>query len=113
MSCLTSQAITLFPFFVDVAGDYQDGTPAEFEEIGAKMMYYSRPSFYKSHDEVKDFYADVMPFSTETIIVKDVPTDGGKCSVYLSPMLDDVTSVIYLMELPDKTFYIGYDEIKR
>ena len=45
---LTSQAITLFPFFVDVAGDYQEGAMKEFAEIGAEMMYSSKPTFYKS-----------------------------------------------------------------
>ncbi|MDE6017320.1 MAG: hypothetical protein K2G85_00730 [Muribaculaceae bacterium] len=38
---LSSQAITLFPFFIDVAGDYKDGVPAEFAEVGASMMHLS------------------------------------------------------------------------
>lgn len=109
---LSSQAVTLFPYFVDVAGDYQKGAPKELAEVGAEMMYSSQPKYYKSLDEAKAFYADVMPFSTEKIMVKDVPVKGGKGTVYVSPMLDGVTSIIYLVESPDKVFYIGYDEKK-
>lgn len=112
---LSSQAITLFPFFVDVAGDYQEGAPAELAEIGATMKYSAMPSFYKSLDEARAFYDDVMPFSTENIIAKEVPlpTNEGKAMVYVSPMQDGVASIIYLLETPDKKFYIGYDEQKK
>ena len=110
---LTSQAITLFPFFVDVAGDYQEGAMKEFAEIGAEMMYSSKPTFYNSLDEAKSFYKETMPFSTEKIILKDLKLEEGKGSVYISPMLDGVLSIIYLFETPDKVFYIGYDEKKK
>ncbi len=113
MIAFTSHAITLFPFFVDVAGDYRDGTPEEFAEVGATMMYHARPSFYKSIEEAKAFYTDVMPFSSEKIIVKDIPLKEGKCMIYVSPMSDDVMSLIYLFETPEKVFIIGYDEQKK
>lgn len=113
MIASTSHAITLFPFFVDVAGNYRDGTPEEFAEVGATMRYHARPSFYKSIEEVKAFYRDVMPFSSEKIIVKDVPLKEGKGTIYVSPMLDDVMSIIYLIETPEKVFIIGYDELKK
>ena len=79
------------------------------------MMHHSAPTFYRSIDVAKAFYADVMPFSTEKIIVKDIPTPNneGKAMIYASPMQDDVLSLIYLFETPDKTFYIGYDEKKK
>lgn len=110
---LSSQAITLFPFFVDVAGDYQEGAPKEFAEIGAEMMYSSKPTLYKSIDEAKAFYQDTMPFSTEKIIIKDLKLEEGKGTVYISPMLEGVLSIIYLFEIPDNGFYIGYDEKKK
>lgn len=110
---LTSQAVTLFPYFVDVAGDYREGAPAELNDGGMQPMYSAKPTFYKSLDEAKAFYTDVMPFSTETIIVNDLPEkDGMRVTVYASPMLDNVMSAIFLIEMPDKTFYICYDEKK-
>lgn len=111
---ITSHAVTLFPYFVDVAGDYQEGAPAELKDDKMEPMYSAKPKFYKSIDEVKAFYADVMPFSTETIFVKDLPEkEGMKITSYASPMLDDVISAIFLIEMPDKTFYICYDEKKK
>lgn len=112
---LSAQAITLFPFFVDVAGDYQEGAPAELTDVGATMKYSAMPTFYKSLDEVKVFYSDVMPFSTEKIVAKEIPmpNNEGKGMVYVSPMEDGVASIIYLLETPDKKLYIGYDEQKK
>lgn len=110
---VASHAVTLFPYFVDVAGDYEEGVPAELSGDEMAPMYFSRPSFYRSIAETKAFYTDVMPFSTEEIIVKDLPEkDGMKITAYLSPMLDGVMSAIFLIETADNTFYICYDERK-
>lgn len=111
LAAFSSQAVTLFPYFVDVAGDYNEGVPEELAGARVEMKYSSRPSFYKSLDEAKAFYADVMPFSTETIEVKDVPLEEGRITIYGSGMLDGKVSIIYLIETPEKTFYIGYDEM--
>lgn len=112
-AALSSRAVTLFPYFVDVAGDYQEGMPAELKDEDMEPMYSARPSFFTSLDEAKAFYADVLPFSTENIMVKDIQAEDGKrITAYFSPMLDDVMSAIFLVETPDKTFYICYDEQK-
>lgn len=110
---IAAQAVTLFPYFVDVAGDYQEGAPEVLRDEGENPMYSARPTFFTSLDEAKTFYADTLPFSTETILVRDLPVkDGIRITVYVSPMLDDVMSAIFLIEMPDKTFYICYDERK-
>lgn len=109
----TSHAVTLFPYFVDVAGDYKEGSPAELKDCGVMGMYYAQPSFYRNIDEARSFYDETMPFSTETIQIKELPeNDVFKGIVYISPMQDDVTSLIYLIETADKTFYICYLEQK-
>lgn len=112
---LSAQAITLFPFFVDVAGDYSEGAPEVLAAEGDTMMYSSQPSFYKSLEEAKVFYEDVMPFSTEKIDILEVPIPEGKGKgiMYVSAMEDGLFSIIYLYETPDKKFYIGYDEKKK
>ena len=107
---LSSGAVTLFPYFVDVAGNYDDGTMEEMKVIGGECMYSAHPSFYRSMDEAIAFYKDVMPFSTEKIMYRPVESDGIKGGVYFSMQENGLVSLIYLVEIPEKGFYIGYDE---
>lgn len=110
----TAKAITLFPFFVDVAGDYHDGVMGELVDASNALednfMYSSKPSFYSNLAEADAFYNDVMPFSTEEIMVKEYDLEVCKGKIYISPMLDGKTAYIYLIELPDQNFFIAYNE---
>lgn len=111
---MSAHAITLFPFFVDVAGDYEDGMMADlkrsFSNPEATAMYSAKPKFYTSLKEAKAFLQDVLPFSTEKIEVRDIEIDEGAATVVVSPMENGKMSIIYLFEVPEKGFYIAYDE---
>ena len=106
----SSSAITLFPFFVDVAGDYNDGTPEEFSNLGITTMYYKSPSFYSSLKEADEFLKEVLPFSNEPISRNEETRDKVKIVEYTSPMLDEKVSHIYLVQFPDNKFLVGYKE---
>lgn len=110
-----AHAIPLFPFFTDVAGDYEDGTPAHFQALNMPCMYWKKSSgWYKSLKEADEFLNDVMPYSSESIsrTVVEMPADSKtKAVTYTSPMSDGKTSVIYLVEDPVNGFFIGYNEI--
>lgn len=108
----SSSAITLFPFFVDVAGDYNDGTPDELANLGITTMHYKSPSFYSSLKEADEFLKDVLPFSNETILRNEETKGKVKIVEYISPMLYEKVSHIYLVQFPDKRFLVGYKEIE-
>lgn len=48
LSMLTANAIPLFPFFVDVAGDYETGTPLPLTELNIQCDYWQKPSFFST-----------------------------------------------------------------
>ena len=108
---VSANALPLFPFFVDVAGNYNDGTPDELQKLNINCKYWQSPKFYSKITEADDFLNSVMPYSeydikrNESIINKDT-----RLITYESTMLNGCISTIYLVELPDKVFYIGYKE---
>lgn len=115
IACGSANAVTLFPYFVDIAGNYRDGTLSDIQQSlddDDNLMYSAKPSFYKSLADADTFLQDSLPFSTENIIAYDVPgvKNGVKVKMYVSPMLDNVLSAIFLIEIPEKGFYVGYDE---
>lgn len=117
-----AHAITLFPYFVDVAGDYRDGTDPKFTEMNLTTQHFRvNPSFYKTISEAEEFLTETLPFSNYKI-GKDTETlaDGTKIIKYSSSLsdgtfgtdntMDGKMSVIYLIQSPDGTLYIGIYE---
>lgn len=110
LSSMAVNAIPLFPFFVDVAGDYNDGTPDEFKELFIESMYYRHnPGFYKTIEEADSFLNDVLPYSNYTIYRTKTEKNGVKMVVFSSNM-EEGASFLYLVEIPQKGFFIGYAE---
>lgn len=109
---LSVNAVTLFPYFVDVAGDYKEGMYEELAVLKIKGMYSAKPSFYSNIDEADTFYKDVLPFSSEKIERSESVDKETKVRIvkYMSPMLENKTSVIYLIQIPDKGFFLAYSE---
>ena len=111
MTAAAAHAIPLFPFFVDVAGDYNDGTPSAFEKQGISCMYWKAPAFYSNLDEAVMFLEDVLPYSSETITRTDREIGKkGKMVIYSSPMTAGRTSCLYLIQTPEDGFLAGYSE---
>ncbi len=106
------KAVTLFPYFCDVAGDYQDSVNPDFQKLGIPLLYWEIPGGYTTVEQAESFLQDVLPFSTETIIreVKDI--NGENVVLYTSPMLNDATAVIYLYQNPQNRLVVGYDEVR-
>lgn len=109
---LSANAITLFPFFCDVAGDYSDITPKELTDLNISCRYSRvHPYFYSNLASADSFLQDVVP-SSEPINRDEKMVGATKIVTYQSPMLDDVVSILYLVEIPEKGLYVGYSEDK-
>lgn len=113
-SLSTASAISLFPFFIDVSGDYKEGTPEKLVELKVPCMYYcDTPSFYKTMNDAESFLHDALPFSTESISREESAlTDKIKMIKYSSSFSDnEKLSEMYLIEIKDYGFIIGYNEL--
>ena len=120
---LSCHAISLFPHFVDVAGDYKEGTILKFEELNIPTKHWNvNPYFYKTISEAEEFLQETLPFSTYTI-GKDTQTlpDGTIIIKYSASLADGVFgadetmagkwSHLYLVQTPDEPLYVGsYDD---
>lgn len=119
---ISSHAITLFPHFVDVAGDYRDGTDPKFSELNLPTKHFRvDPSFYKTISEADEFLTETLPFSNYEI-GKDTKTldDGTKIIKYSSSLADGIFgtdeskvgkwSCIYLIQTPNEPLYVGIYE---
>ena len=108
-SALIGSAAPLFPFFVDLAGNYKDGTPDELAALGFSSMYWGQSPFYSTAESAREFLGDVLP--SEGITEENAVGDTIKVTKYTSTFSDDEkTSDIQLVTLPDGTFYILYNE---
>lgn len=119
---ISSHAVSLFPHFVDVAGDYQDGTNVKFTELNIPTKHWRvSPAFYSTISGADEFLNETLPFSNYKID-KDAKTlpDGTKIIKYSSSLADGVLgtdetkvgkwSCLYLVQSPDEPLYVGIYE---
>ena len=116
-STVSANATVLFPFFVDIAPNYEEGITKELQAAGVTCgMYHStKPGFMVSNfTEVEDFFKDTLPSDVSRSEKK-----VGKCLlvVYTSvnPKNDTIKtkalrSTIYVLRRPDNSFAAGYCE---
>lgn len=116
-------AISLFPHFVDVAGNYKEGSGPIFLELNIPTKNWNvNPSSYKTIKEADDFLQETLPFSSYKI-EKESHTlaDGTIIIKYSASLADGIfgtdetmvgkNSYLYLVQTPDETLYIGcYDD---
>ena len=115
-------AISLFPHFTDVAGDYEEGTAPKFSELKIPTTCWRvNPHFFNTIAGADEFLADTLPFSSYQI-VKDTKTleDGTKIITYFAPSEDGVFgkdetltgkgSYLFLIQTPDEPLYVGIFE---
>ena len=119
MNC---HAITLFPHFVDVAGDYKDGTTLKFSELNIPTQHWNvNPYSYKTISEADEFLKDTLPFSSYTIGKEEQTLpDGTKIIKYTASLADGIFgtdetmigkwSSLYLIQTPDEPLYVGIYE---
>ena len=116
-SFFSANAITLFPHFVDVAGDYENGACDKFAELNIPIGYWRvSPFFYSNIDDADSFLKDTLPFSSypieKTVNVLD---NGTKVITYTSSLEadglnKDKWSKLYLIQSPDEPLYVGLYE---
>lgn len=119
---ISSHAITLFPHFVDIAGNYKEGSDLKFTELNIPVKQWNvNPSFYKTISEAEEFLQDTLPFSTYSI-GKDTQTlpDGTIIIKYSASLADGIFgpdetmagkwSYLYLIQTPGEPLYVGIYE---
>ena len=108
---ISCKALSLFPFFGDLVGDYFDGPVPELVPLGVECLYSDKSHWFNSIKDADMFLDDVLPYENYSILRKKVVKDGYNMEIYASPLLDDRTSVMCLIELPDDGLYVIYDEL--
>lgn len=114
---LCGNATVLFPFFVDIAPNYEKGNAEEFKDIETEaIMYHSTtPGFWpKTYSQLKDFITDTLP-SDATMEERIV---GDKKLLVISSVhkkndtidTGDTIYTIYVLELPGDSFRAVYSE---
>ncbi len=117
LSFSAAHAITLFPFFGDIAGDFEDGTTEKFVELNIPTICWrASPFWYKDIKSANDFLQEVLPFSSYEILQeeKDLP-DGTKIIIYSSSLEADGLnkgkwSKLILVQTPGEQLYAGLYE---
>lgn len=120
---LCADATVLFPNFVDIAPEYEEGNVKELADLGVDCgMYHStKPGFMAStFTEVENFFKDTMPsdVNREERIVK-IDEKEYKLVIYSSLNKPNDTidtgallSTIYVLQLPNDSFKAVYCEKK-
>ena len=108
---ISCKAVSLFPFFVDLVGNYKDGPVEQLQPYEVECLSSDKCDSFNSIKEADVFLDDVLPYSNYPIQRKNVKMKGLNMEVYASPLLDDRTSVICLIEIPNDGLYITYDEL--
>lgn len=118
---VSANAISLFPHFTDVAGDYQEGTNPKFTELNIPTTVWRvNPFFFSEIASADEFLADTLPFSSYHI-EKDTKTlpDGTIIITYFAPSSEGVLgtvetsstgSYLYLVQTPGEPLYVGLFE---
>lgn len=108
---ISCKALSLFPFFVDLVGNYNDGPVEQLQPFEVECTYSNKSNYYNSIKEADVFLDDVLPYSNYSILRKKVKMRGLDTEIYASLLEDGRTSVICLIELPDNGLYVIYDEL--
>ena len=119
VSALSLKATAMFPFFVDIAPNYREGTTQEFVDLGiddVSICCDAPGSFYPTtFSQVESFYNDVLPDG----VLKEVKTLGDyTLAIYTyvnahhdaTIVTDAVEFKIYVLGMPDGSFKAGYSE---
>lgn len=116
---ISANAITLFPHFVDVAGDYEEGTAPKFTQLNIPTgCWRMAPRYYDTIESAEEFLNDTLPFSNYAIErdAKKLP-DGTIIITYTSSLEadglnKDKWSKLYLVQTPGEPLYVGLYEDK-
>ncbi|MDE5842670.1 MAG: hypothetical protein K2H35_02905 [Muribaculaceae bacterium] len=115
--CFSSNATALFPFFVDIAPNFEDGTTDELEAMGVECAAYhsTRPGILTStFTQVEEFFKDTLP--AEVTRIEKKVGDNLLVAYISEPRKNDTMSTssyrftIYVIRHPDDSFVAAYCE---
>lgn len=112
-----ANAISLFPHFGDVAGDYEDGTPQELINLNLPTNHYRiSPFFFSDIKSADEFLMETLPFSNYQIDKAERKLDDGteiiiyRTSLEADGLNEDKWSILCLVQMPDGKFIVGIAE---
>lgn len=120
MTALCMNATVLFPHFVDIAPNYEEGLTEELQKAGVTCgMYHStKPGFMASNfTELESFFADTLPSD----VVREERKAGDSLLVIYTSVnaksedaikTNPLKSTIYVLRRPDNSFVAAYCEEK-
>lgn len=116
-SAVSANATVLFPYFVDIAPNYEDGLTEELKAAGVPCgLYHStKPGFLNSNfTEVEDLFKETLPSDVERVEQK---RGNSMLVVYTSankkddaPNTKAKKSSIYILRRADNSFVAAYCE---
>lgn len=118
-SVVCCHAVSLFPHFVDIAGNYKEGTDLKFSELKIPTKHWNvNPLSFKTISEADEFLQETLPFSNYKIgkETKTLP-DGTLIIIYSASLADGILgtdetkvgkwSYVYLIQTPGEPLYVG------
>lgn len=108
---VSAKAVSLFPFFGDLVGDYFDGPLQELQPLGIDCLYSDKSHWFNYIEDADMFLDDVLPYENYSISREKVEKDGINMEIYTSPLTDGI-SVMRLIEIPGDGLYVTYDEFR-
>lgn len=108
---ISCKAIPLFPFFVDLVGNYNEGLVQELKPLEIDCMYSYKCNCFYTIEAADSYLDDILPYENYPIVKKKVQKDGINMEIYASLLLEeDKTSILCLVEKPEDGLYVIYDE---
>lgn len=115
--CHGIRATVLFPHFVDIAPEWEEGLPEVMKQAGVDcgMYYGTKPDFLlKTFTMVENFFNDTLPDDVirdekmvgECKLVKYYSINRKSDTIATDPLI----SVIYLLQLPEDRYMTVYCE---
>ena len=108
---VSANALSLFPFFVDLVGNYSDGPVEKLQPLEIECLSSDKCNDFNTIEGADTFLLDVLPFSNYHILRKKMKMKGLDMEVYATLQEDGKTSVMCLIEIPEDGLYVTYDEI--
>lgn len=106
ISIFTVNAEPLFPFFVDLVGDYTTVADGSDSDGFTHLIGKTNAGGDKS---AESFLDDTLP-SSYSVVIDENTVGANRIRTYSSAMADGRTSVIYFIWTPEGHFSIEYAE---
>lgn len=107
---ISANALPLFPFFVDLVGNYEEGLVPPLQPLEIECLSSYKCNCFYTIEAADSYLDDVLPYQNYTIAKKVVQKNGKNIKLYVSLMENGKTSILGLVEMPGDGLYVIYDE---